>query len=52
MWKVKFALEQNFFACSRAKSYILSLTTTLDGSALSKLRLGRFSPGKDPVPIL
>jgi len=30
----------------------LSLTSALDGSGLSTPRPGRFTPGKDPVPIV
>jgi hypothetical protein len=51
MWKLKLALEQNFVLLGQT-SCILSLTTALDGSALSTPRLGRFTPGKEPVPIL
>jgi len=30
----------------------LSLTSALDGGGWSKPRLGRFTPGKDPVPTV
>ena len=30
----------------------LSLTSALDGGGLSTPRLGRFTPAKDPVPIV
>ena len=33
-------------------SYTLSLTSALDGGGWSTPRPGRFTPGKDPVPIL
>ena len=33
-------------------SSALSLTSALDGGGWSAPRLGRFTPGKDPVPIV
>jgi len=33
-------------------SFTLSLTSALDGGGWSTPRLGRFTPGKDPVPIV
>jgi hypothetical protein len=33
-------------------SSTLSLTSALDGDGWSSPRLGRFTPGKDPVPIV
>ena len=33
-------------------SYTLSLTSDLNGSGCSTPRSGRFTPGKDPVPIV
>ena len=33
-------------------SYTLASTVVLDGGALSTPRPGRFTPGKDPVPIV
>ena len=33
-------------------SYTLPSTSALDGGGWSTLRPGRFTPGKDPVPIV
>jgi len=33
-------------------SSVLSLTSALDGGGWSTSRLGHFTPGKDPVPIV
>jgi hypothetical protein len=37
---------------SRGISPTLSLTSALDGGGWSTPRLGRFTPGKDPVPVV
>ena len=44
--KVKLTLEQD------AKAPTLFLTSALDGGEWSTPRPGRFTPGKDPVPIV
>ena len=52
--KVKFTLEQATKAQrgSRGHSSTLSLTLALDGAGWSTPRPGRFTPGKDPLPIV
>jgi len=52
--KVKVTLAQTMKAHtgSRGIASTLSLTSTLDGSGWSTPRSSRFTPGKDPVPIL
>jgi len=52
--KVKFTLEQATKTQTGEQSYssTLSLTLALDRGGWSTPRPGRFSPGKDPVPIV
>ena len=52
--KVRFTLEQAMKAQKGGggNSYTLSLTSKLDGNEWSTPRPGRFTPGKDPVPIV
>jgi hypothetical protein len=48
--KVKFTLEHATKAQRGIRRY--SSTLVLDGGGWSLPRLGRFTPGKDPVPIV
>ena len=48
--KVKFTLEG--LKGEWRYSSTLSLTSALDGGGWSTPRPGRFTPGKDPVPII
>jgi hypothetical protein len=48
--KVKFSLEQSMKAQRGSRG--LALTLALDGDGWSTPRPGRFTPGKDPVPIV
>jgi hypothetical protein len=52
--KVKFTLEQATKAQKGVWRYspTVSLTSTLDEGGWSIPRPGRFTPGKDPVPIV
>jgi hypothetical protein len=52
--KVKFTLEQAMKAHRgrRGIALLFLLTSVLDGGGWSAPRLGRFTPGKDPVPIV
>jgi hypothetical protein len=51
--KVKVTLEQATEALMGSGGIVtLSLTSELDGGGWSNPRPGRFTPGKDPVPIV
>jgi hypothetical protein len=52
--KVKFTLEQamNAHRGSRGIALLFLLTSVLGGGGWSAPRLDRFTPGKDPVPIV
>ena len=51
--KVKFTLEQATKAQRGSRGITtLSLTSALDEGGWSTPRSGRFTPGKDPVPIV
>jgi hypothetical protein len=50
--KVKVTLEQATKAQMRTYGSTPSLTSAPDGGGWSTSRLGRFTPGKDPVPIV
>jgi hypothetical protein len=50
--EVKFTLEQATKAHRGNRGTVLSLNSALDGGGWSTLRLGRFTPGKDPVLIV
>ena len=50
--KVKFTIEQATKAQKESYSSTLSLNSALDGGGWSTPRPGRFTPGKDLVPIV
>jgi hypothetical protein len=49
---ILFTSHMHFVGCNSFYSSAVSLTSALDGSTWLAPRPGRFTPGKDPVPIV